>query len=252
MSSGTLYCSKPRTGFCVNDQQLSCTKPIRPLIDTENESRIEEAIAEDFLLQHSVRDEPEIEPTPTYPTEQRPRGNCFSRVNMQFFGVDVTAIDISAEMLATIDTMDELTRPFSAQPVVIYLHSPKSLSTDRRYAKGPLLGVSPEFRQFLESIGQSHSTPLTRLKRHPDDPTLIRYTFGIDSYEIGYNLAPNVSSLLSNVPMGSRNNKVFYENMRERGIAIVWFDSHPGNLDSALTWDFLDSCEEDTNTVKDN
>ncbi|KAJ1905608.1 hypothetical protein LPJ81_001833 [Coemansia sp. IMI 209127] len=251
MSSEILYCSKLRTGFCVNDQKLACTKPIRPLIDTENESRIEEVIAEDFLLQHSVRNEPEIESTPTHPSEQRPRGNCFSRVNMQFFGVDVTAIDISAEMLATIDTMDELTRPFSAQPVVIYLHSPKSLSTDRRYAKGPLLGVSPEFKQFLESIGQSHTTPLTRLKRHPDDPTILRYTFGIDSYEIGYNLAPNVSSLLSNVPMGSRNNKVFYESVRERGIAIVWFDRHPGNLDSALTWDFLDSCEEDTNADED-
>ncbi|KAJ2088657.1 hypothetical protein IW138_004039 [Coemansia sp. RSA 986] len=246
MPSGTLYCSKLRTEFSIGAQNLASSKSIRPLIDTENENRIEEAIAEDFLLQHSVCDKPEIKSTPTYPSEQRPRGNCFSRVNLQFFGVDVTAIDISTEMLATIDSMDELTRPFSAQPGVIYLHSPKSLSTDRRYAKGPLLGVSSEFKQFLGSIGQSHSTPLTRLKRHPDDPTLIRYTFAIDGYEIGYNLAPNVSSLLSNVPMGSRNNKSFYDGLRTRGIAVVWFDKHPGNLDQELTWDFLDSCEEDT------
>ncbi|KAJ2606046.1 hypothetical protein EV177_006012 [Coemansia sp. RSA 1804] len=218
MSSGTLYCSKLRTGFQINSQGLKSTKCIRPLIDKEDESRIEENIAEDFLLQHSTRDEPEIQFTPTFPFEQQPRGNSFSRVNLQFFSYDVTSIDISEEMLATIDKMDELTRPFSAQLGVIYLHSPRFLSIDRRYAKGPLLGVSSEFKQFLKSIGQFHSTPKTRMKRHPDDPTLIRYTFAIDSNEIGYNLAPNVSSLISKVPMTARNNQVFYKNLQARGI----------------------------------
>ncbi|KAJ1995784.1 hypothetical protein GGI25_000764 [Coemansia spiralis] len=243
MTSAPLFCSRPRSGFLVNEKSMFSEKSVKPLVDNDSELMIEQHIAQDFRVQHGIRNRPEIKFEPVYPAEQLPRGNCFSRVNLKYVSSDVTAMLITEEMLLELDRMDELTRPFTAQTGVIYLSSRESLYINRRYAKGPLLGVSPAFKQFLETLGQSHSTPLTRLKRHPDDPTVTKYTFSVDCFEVGYNMAPNISSLLSNVPMGARNNKVFYEAMQNRGITVIWFDKHSGNLDENLAWDFLNDLD---------
>ncbi|KAJ2366191.1 hypothetical protein IW150_006011 [Coemansia sp. RSA 2607] len=155
--------------------------------------------------------------------------------------LDSSALSVSEPMLRDMDHLDDLDRPFSAFAGVIYLRSPDSITREHNMAKGPIRGVSPEFNHFLAMLGRHNSVPVERLKRFPDDPVLMRYSFRERSFQVNYDLAPNVSSLISGCPMTQRDNEKFYRLLYERGIYVLWFDSHSGDLDHELAWQFLDN-----------
>ncbi|KAJ2725024.1 hypothetical protein GGI07_001593 [Coemansia sp. Benny D115] len=241
MAEGILICGRLRSRFDVEDTGYAF-KRIEPLVDDEGEEAMESRTAEDYERLHGKRIEPDIVFTPCQPHQEFSRGNSHYRVNLyEHQTIDSSALKISEPLLCKLDYLDDLASPFSAYAGVIYLRSAKSLAEDRILAKGPLQGVSPEFNEFLSTLGRSRLGPAERMKKHPDDPMLMRYSFSEKGFEVKYDLAPNVSSLINGSKMGPQDNKRFYDLLYERGIYVLWFDRHSGSLDSELVWKFIDS-----------
>ncbi|KAJ2010226.1 hypothetical protein GGI14_006490, partial [Coemansia sp. S680] len=165
--------------------------------------------------------------------------------------IDVASLQVSESMLKELDILDSMDRPFSTQVGIVYLRSPDSLLTNRDVAKGPLKGVGPYFNQFLNQLSLTQVMPVERIKQHPDDPTLMRYSFCVNNFQVCYSLAPNVSSLISGTKMGPKDNQGFYKLMRKRGVSILWFDNHPGNLNEELAWRFLNTIDTECSSVHD-
>ncbi|KAJ2736461.1 hypothetical protein IW152_000822 [Coemansia sp. BCRC 34962] len=217
-----------------------------PLVDEQSELAIENIISISFSRLHGNRDDTEIPFVPTRPVYQTTRGNIFDRSYLaDQHAIDTSGFHVTESMLNDLDVLDSMDRPFSTQVGLIYMRSPDSLLTKRDVAKGPLKGVGPYFNQFLNQLSPSQVMPVERLKQHPDDPTLMRYSFCINNFQVGYSLAPNVSSLISGSKMGPKDNQGFYNLLRKRGIAVMWFDSHPGHLNEELAWQFLSNFEEE-------
>ncbi|KAJ1723507.1 hypothetical protein LPJ53_002164 [Coemansia erecta] len=241
MTEGVISCGPLRSKFDILDMS-GHIRHARPIIDNVGESAMEERTADEFARLHSARTEPDIGFTPIAPLEFPSRGNNHTRNNLyDHMSLDTSALSISEPMLRDIDHLDDLDRPFSAFAGVIYLRSPDSITRERTMAKGPIRGVSPEFNHFLTMLGRHNPVPVERLKRFPDDPVLMRYSFRERSFQVNYDLAPNVSSLISGCPMTQRDNEKFYKLLYERGIYVLWFDSHSGELDHELAWQFLDN-----------
>ncbi|KAJ2007447.1 hypothetical protein H4R26_000772 [Coemansia thaxteri] len=214
---------------------------IDSLVEEQCELAVEDVIANDFYRLHDAREEPDVCFAPLRPTRQTPRGNLYDRIYLaEQHAIDTAALYVSEPMLRDLEILDSMDRPFSAQAGVIYLRSPDSLLTKRDISKGPLKGVSDGFNLFLNQLSRTQDMPTERIKQHPDDPTLMRYSFCINNFEVCYNLAPNVSSLISGSTMGPQDNQCFYSLLRERGIYILWFDVHPGDLDAGLAWHYID------------
>ncbi|KAJ2434718.1 hypothetical protein IWW41_001309 [Coemansia sp. RSA 2522] len=213
---------------------------IKPQVDDDSEQAIEHETAEDFKRLHGSREVPDIKFVPAQPPKQLPRGNTYDRPTyVAFFGIDFSLLNIAEPILRELDKLDDLDRPFSANTGIIYLQSPDSLSTKRDICKGPLRGTSHEFSHFLSMLNHQQLSPIEMVKRHSDVP-LLRYVFGIKGFKVCYNLAPNLSALISGKKMCAEDNREFYELLCERGIAVMWFDSHPGILDTDLAWQFID------------
>ncbi|KAJ2001818.1 hypothetical protein GGI04_003592 [Coemansia thaxteri] len=180
---------------------------IDSLVEEQCELAVEEVIANDFYRLHDAREEPDVCFAPLRPTRQTPRGNLYDRIYLaEQHAIDTAALYVSEPMLRDLEILDSMDRPFSAQAGVIYLRSPDSLLTKRDISKGPLKGVSDGFNLFLNQLSRTQDMPTERIKQHPDDPTLMRYSFCINNFEVCYNLAPNVSSLISGSTMGPQDN----------------------------------------------
>ncbi|KAJ2479156.1 hypothetical protein IWW56_003277 [Coemansia sp. RSA 2131] len=219
---------------------------IKLQVDDDSEQAIEHETADDFKRLHESREVPDIKFASAQPPKQPPRGNTYDRPTyVAFFGIDFSLLNIAEPILRELDKLDDLDRPFSANTGIIYLQSPDSLSTKRDICKGPLRGTSHEFSHFLSMLNRQQLSPIEMVKRHSDVP-LLRYVFGIKGFKVCYNLAPNLSALISGKKMCAEDNREFYEQLRERGIAVLWFDSHPGNLDTDLAWQFIDRLQSYT------
>ncbi|KAJ2778251.1 hypothetical protein GGI15_004237, partial [Coemansia interrupta] len=241
MTESVISCGPLRSKFDILDMS-GHIRHAQPIIDNVGERDMEERTADEFSRLHSARAEPDIGFARIKPLEFPSRGNNHTRNNLyDHMALDSSALNITESMLREIDHLDDLDRPFSAFAGVIYLRSPDSITRERVMAKGPIRGVSPEFNHFLTMLGRQNSVPVERLKRFPDDPVLMRYSFRERSFQVNYDLAPNVSSLISGCPMTQRDNEKFYRLLYERGIYVVWFDSHSGDLDHELAWQFLDN-----------
>ncbi|KAJ2023911.1 hypothetical protein GGI06_001217, partial [Coemansia sp. S85] len=217
-----------------------------PLVDEQSELAIENIISTSFGRLHGNRDDTEVQFVPTQPVGHTTRGNMFDRTYLtDQHAIDTSGFHVNESMLNDLDVLDSMDRPFSTQVGLIYMRSPDSLLTNRDVAKGPLRGVGPYFNQFLNQLSLSQVMPVERLKQHPDDPTLMRYSFCINNFQVCYSLAPNVSSLISGSKMGPKDNQGFYNLLRKRGIAIMWIDNHPGHLNEELAWKFLSNFEDD-------
>ncbi|KAJ2898567.1 hypothetical protein GGI21_004854, partial [Coemansia aciculifera] len=241
----TQYCRNWQFRYSVPDARdyISSTSP---LIDEESEDLIEDLISKDFCRLHGTHDDDEVPFAPAHPQNLAPRGDMFDRVyHFDQHAIDTTPLQMSETMLKGLDLLDSMDRPFSTQVGVVYLRSPESLMTKRGVAKGPLKGVGPYFNQFLNQLSLSQTMPVERIKLHPEDPTLMRYSFCLNNFEVCYGLAPNVSELISGSKMGPKDNHGFYSQMSERGISILWFDSHPGALNQELAWQFLSSFDDE-------
>ncbi|KAJ2454978.1 hypothetical protein EV183_001082 [Coemansia sp. RSA 2336] len=209
-------------------------------VDDASEQAIEQATATDYKRLHENRNAPDVQFAPAQPSEQPLRGNTYDRPTCAlFFGIDFSLLRIIEPILSDLDQLDDLDRPFSAHAGIIYLQSPDSLSTQRDICKGPLRGTSVEFSRFLSLLNRLHLSPAELLKRRSSLP-LLRYVFAIKGFKVCYNLAPNISSLISGEPMSPEDNVEFYQLLRQRGIAVLWFDSHPGSLNTDLAWQFID------------
>ncbi|KAJ1872309.1 hypothetical protein LPJ55_003191 [Coemansia sp. RSA 990] len=209
-------------------------------VDDASEQAIEQATAHDYKRLHENRQTPDVQFAPAQPSEQPSRGNTYDRPTCAlFFGIDFSMLRITEPILRDLDQLDDLDRPFSAHAGIIYLQSPDSLSTKRDICKGPLRGTSVEFSRFLNLLNQLQLSPAELLKRQSNLP-LLRYVFAIKGFKVCYNLAPNISSLISREPMCPEDNLEFYQLLRQRGIAVLWFDSHPGSLNTDLAWQFID------------
>ncbi|KAJ2502931.1 hypothetical protein GGH96_000667 [Coemansia sp. RSA 1972] len=221
-------------------------REIKPQVDDVSEQAIEHETADDFKRLHESREVPDIKFVSAQPPKQLPRGNTYDRPTyVAFFGIDFSLLNIAEPILRELDKLDDLDRPFSANTGIIYLQSPDSLSTKRDICKGPLRGTSHEFSHFLSMLNHQQLSPIEMVKRHSDVP-LLRYVFGIKGFKVCYNLAPNLSALISGKKMCAEDNREFYELLRERGIAVLWFDSYPGNLDTDLAWQFIDQVQSYT------
>ncbi|KAJ2826065.1 hypothetical protein IWW50_002555 [Coemansia erecta] len=213
---------------------------IKSQVDDASEREIELITASDFKRLHGHREMPDMRFAPAQLPEQQPRGNTYDRPTCtSFFGIDFALVEIVEPVLRELDQLDDLDRPFSAHTGIIYLQSPESLSTKRDICKGPLRGTSREFSHFLSMLNRQQLSPAELVKRHSDVP-LLRYVFGIKGFKVCYNLAPNLSAMISGKQMCADDNREFYELLHERGIAVLWFDSHPGTLDTDLAWQFID------------
>ncbi|KAI7825863.1 hypothetical protein BX661DRAFT_225267 [Kickxella alabastrina] len=240
IADGLLGSNPLRSTFGAADK-LQGIHRTTPLISDEGEEKMEQRTAGDFDKLHNLRIEPDIEFTPVQPCEQLHRGNNHYRRNLHLrHSVDSSLLEISEPMLQDLDHLDNLDNPFTAYAGVIYMRSANSLATECTLAKGPLKGVSPEFNNFLMTLNRVPLPPVERLKTHPRDPTIMRCSFSIRSFEVIFDLAPNVSSLISGCKMGAHDNDWFYDMMHERGIYVMWFDSHMGNIDMDLAWQFVD------------
>ncbi|KAJ2332091.1 hypothetical protein GGI00_002949, partial [Coemansia sp. RSA 2681] len=217
-----------------------------PLVDEQSEVAIEDVISKDFCRLHGIRNETEVPFAGAHPVHPAPRGDLFDRVYLaEQHAIDTAPLQVSESMLKELDILDSMDRPFSAQVGVVYLRSHDSLMTKRDISKGPLKGVGPYFNQFLNQLSLSQVMPVKRTKQHPEDPTLMRYSFCVNNFEVCYGLAPNVSELISGSKMGPKDNSRFYSQMSERGIAILWFDNHPGSLNEELAWQFLNDIDDE-------
>ncbi|KAJ2746473.1 hypothetical protein GGI20_001316 [Coemansia sp. BCRC 34301] len=237
------YCSSWQFKHRVSDarEHIGSTGP---LVDEKSEAAIEDIISKDFCRLHGVRDKTDVPFAPAHPIHLEPRGDLFDRTYLaDQHAIDTAPLQVSETMLKELDILDSMDRPFSAQVGVVYLRSPDSLTTKREVSKGPLKGVGPYFNQFLNQLSLSQVMPVERIKQHPEDPTLMRYSFCINNFEVCYGLAPNVSELISGSKMGRKDNSYFYSQMRERGISILWFDSHPGALNEEMAWQFLSNTD---------
>ncbi|KAJ2027662.1 hypothetical protein H4S03_008165, partial [Coemansia sp. S3946] len=223
-----------------------------PLVDEQSELAIENIISNSFCRLHGNRDKMEVPFAPAHPARPTPRGNLCSRTYISDqHAIDAASLQVSESMLKELDILDSMDRPFSTQVGIVYLRSPDSLLTNRDVAKGPLKGVGPYFNQFLNQLSLTQVMPVERIKQHPDDPTLMRYSFCVNNFQVCYSLAPNVSSLISGTKMGHKDNQGFYNLMRKRGVSILWFDIHPGNLNEELAWQFLDTIDTECSNVHD-
>ncbi|KAJ2076762.1 hypothetical protein H4R24_005520 [Coemansia sp. RSA 988] len=218
-------------------------------VDAEGNEAIGDVIATNYKILHKSRKTPEFLFTPATPPKGQQRGNTYNRLTCtMFFGIDFSMLDINEQILKDLNQLDDMDRSFSAYAGVIYLQSEKSLSTKRNVCKGPLLGVSTEFNHFLKTLDRSQTAPPEEMSRNSGDMPLLRYVFTTGGSKVCYNLAPNVSSLISGKKMSSRDNQYFYELLRKRGIAVMWFDSYAGILDKNLAWEFIDqlqNCSDD-------
>ncbi|KAJ2791720.1 hypothetical protein H4R20_006828, partial [Coemansia guatemalensis] len=213
-------------------------------VDAESNTAIRDVIASNYKILHRARHTPEFLFAPATPPERQQRGNTYDRPTCtMFFGIDFSMLDINDKILKDLDQLDDMDRPFSAYAGVIYLQSEKSLSTKRNLCKGPLLGVSAEFRHFLMMLNRSRTALPEEMNRRTGGMPLLRYVFTIRGFKICYNLAPNISSLISGRKMSPHDNQYFYELLRKRGIAVLWFDSYAGILDKNLAWEFIDQLQ---------
>ncbi|KAJ2885609.1 hypothetical protein H4R27_001261 [Coemansia aciculifera] len=250
-SSGLQYCRSRQFSYNVPEarEQISSTGP---LVDEQSELAIENIISNSFCRLHGNRDETEVPFAAAHPAHLTARGNLIDRAYLSDqHAIDAASLQVSESMLKELDILDSMDRPFSTQVGIVYLRSPDSLLTNRDVAKGPLKGVGPYFNQFLNQLSLSQVMPVERLKQHPDDPALMRYSFCVNNFQVCYSLAPNVSSLISGTKMGPKDNQGFYNLMRKRGVSILWFDSHPGNLNEELAWQFLNNTEDERSNIHD-
>ncbi|KAJ1897409.1 hypothetical protein LPJ66_003386 [Kickxella alabastrina] len=237
---GLLDSGPLRSKFRVADK-LQDIHQTTPLIDDEGEEKMEQRTAGDFDKLHDMRMVPDIEFTPTHPYEQLPRSNSHYRRNLYLrHSIDSSLLKVSESMLRDLDILDELDKPFSAYAGVIYMRSASSLATECMLAKGPLKGVSAEFNRFLMTLNRVPLPPVARVKSLPRDPTIMRCSYSISSFNVRFDLAPNVSSLISSCKMGAHDNDWFYNMLHKHGIYVMWFDSHTGNIDMDLAWQFVD------------
>ncbi|KAJ1943342.1 hypothetical protein GGF37_002693 [Kickxella alabastrina] len=235
LGSGPL-CSKFRVADRLQDIHQTT-----PLVDDEGEEKIKQRTAGDFDKLHDMHMVPDIEFTPAYPYEQLPRSNSHCRRDLYLrHSIDSSMLEVSESMLRDLDILDELDKPFSAYAGVIYMRSASSLATECILAKGPLKGVSAEFNKFLMTLNRVPLPPVARVKSLPSDPTIMRCSYSISSFNVGFDLAPNVSSLISGCKMGAHDNDWFYNMLHKHGIYVMWFDSHTGNIDMDLAWQFVD------------
>ncbi|KAJ1822062.1 hypothetical protein LPJ56_003139, partial [Coemansia sp. RSA 2599] len=241
MTEGVISSGPLRSTFDILDMS-GHIRHAHSIVDDKGEQTMEERTADEFKRLHSARAEPDVEFPKARPLEYAPRGR--KHIREQLYGhqvIDWSFLSVSEPMLRELDFLDDLDRPFSAFAGVIYLRSEDSLTVERAMAKGPIKGISPEFSRFLASLDRNRSAPVERMKRYPDDPQLIRYSFKERSFQVSYDLAPNVSSLISGCTMCRRDNEKFYKLIQDRGIYVLWFDSHQGDLDHQLAWQFLDN-----------
>ncbi|KAJ1879894.1 hypothetical protein LPJ57_002576, partial [Coemansia sp. RSA 486] len=241
MTEGVISRGPLRSTFDILDMS-GHIRHVRPIVDDEGELAMEQRTADEFTRLHSAKTEPDVEFARAKPPEFAPRG-C-KHIRTQLYNhqvIDWSFLNISESMLRELDFLDDLDRPFSALAGIVYLRSAESLTIERTKAKGPIKGISSNFGRFLASLSTNRSAPVERLKRYPDDPLLMRYSFTEQSFQVSYDLAPNVSSLISGSKMRHRDNEQFYKMLYDRGIYVMWFDCHQGDLDHQLAWQFLDS-----------
>ncbi|KAI8325810.1 hypothetical protein GQ54DRAFT_177841 [Martensiomyces pterosporus] len=211
------------------------------LLDEEGARAVLSEIAGDNERQSGEREAAELEFEPMQPLAEMPSSNNYYRTNMiEYHPADTAPINISEKLLQDIDVLDDYARPFTAHAGIIYLHSIDSLLGKRELSKGPLKGVSQEFSSFLARLGRPNATPTERLKRHPADAILMKYSFCSENFEVSYNMAPNVSSLIRGCAMDPGDNDMFYGLLRDRYVTVVWFDEYPGIMDTDMLWKFID------------
>ncbi|KAJ1648260.1 hypothetical protein LPJ64_000416 [Coemansia asiatica] len=242
MTEGMISNGPLRSTFDILDMS-GHIRHVRPIVDDEGEQAMEERTADEFKRLHNARAEPDVHFPQARPLEYAPRGRKHIRKQLyEHQIIDWSFLSVSEPMLRELDFLDDLDPPFSAFAGIVYLRSADSLTVERTMAKGPIKGISPEFSRFLASLGRNRSAPVERMKRYPDDPLLIRYSFKEQSFQVSYDLAPNVGSLISGCTMRQRDNERFYKLLYDRGIYVMWFDIYQGDLDHQLAWQFLDSC----------
>ncbi|KAJ2160423.1 hypothetical protein GGF46_002249 [Coemansia sp. RSA 552] len=244
LSKTMMYPEKIRKGLRFSDahRRMKC---VQTLVDDVSEQHIEKIIADDFQRLHDSRNRPDIPFPHAEPGRPQPRGDTFDRVRYKdFFCIDFSMLRASESILKDMDQLDDLDRPFSAYAGILYLQSPQSLSTERDVCKGPLRGISTDFAHFLCQLNRQQASP-AKLLRGRTIFAAARYVFSIKGSKVCYNLAPNISALICGSKMKMGDNRLFYELLRERGIAIIWFDTHPGMLDKELAWEFIDRLGED-------
>ncbi|KAJ2611905.1 hypothetical protein H4S08_002942 [Coemansia sp. RSA 1365] len=213
-------------------------------VDFESNTAIRDIIASSYEKLHKARKTPEFLFAPATPPKSQHRGNTHDRPTCAlFFGIDLSMLRINEQILRDLDQLDDMDHPFSAYAGVIYLQSEKSLSTQRNLCKGSLCGVSAEFSHFLMMLNRSQTAPAEKMNRDSGGMLLLRYIFTIRGFKVCYNLAPNISSLISGNKMSPRDNQYFYKLLRKRGIAVLWFDSYAGILDKTLAWEFIDQMQ---------
>ncbi|KAJ2783368.1 hypothetical protein H4R18_001735 [Coemansia javaensis] len=214
-------------------------------VDEESDQAISRAIASSYNMLHEEKYRSDVQFQPARPHAQAPKGATLDRrMCASFFGSNFNCIDISESVLKELDLLDDLDMPFSAHAGIIYLQSPDSLTTRREVCKGPLRGVSSAFSRFLEGLCSTQRLGVGKLCDHQYGRlSLLRRVFSVKGFKVCYDLAPNVSSLVSGRQMGPDDNARFYELLKERGITVVWFDLHPGPLNAELTWQFIDQLQ---------
>ncbi|KAJ1731714.1 hypothetical protein LPJ61_002399, partial [Coemansia biformis] len=224
-----------------------CMDFVPPMIDEEGEQAIDAYIENTYRQLHTGKYVSDIRFKPALPPTNLQRGNTFDRpMSMEFFGADFGCIDAAEPFLEELDLLDNMDMPFLALAGVIYLQSPESLSTKRNICKGPLQGISEVFSQFVESLNRSSQPEAEQLRRTHGSAPLLQRVFLVNDFKVCYHFAPNVSSLVSGEPLDPQDNAYFYELLRERGITVIWFDSHPGSLDADLAWQFIDRLQSDS------
>ncbi|KAJ2770049.1 hypothetical protein IWQ56_002314, partial [Coemansia nantahalensis] len=231
-------------------QQLTPGVPmdfIESMIDEESERAIDEYTDKAYEMLYTEKYASDIRFTPARPPPPLARGNtCDRPLCAVVYGLNFSFLAGTEPVIKELAQLDDMDRPFSALAGVIYLQSPESLSTRRNICKGPLRGVSEEFRRFVNALDCSPSPATGHMCRSSGSMPLLRRVFIMRDFKVCYDFAPNVSALVSNRPFDPRDNEYFYELLRERGIAVIWLDSHPGPLDTDLAWQYIDRLRHDS------
>lgn len=215
---------------------------VTPLVDDKAEKDIERLLEADIARMHTARGKPDVSFNPVYPGDESQKGNNVTRYfTMETESQNGTILNISESMLEEMDELDDMDRLFSAQVALVYLHDNEAMVSKHSKSKGPLNGVSAEFNHFLNLLNQSHLSTDKGIGEHPEGSASLRYTFCVNNFEVGYNLAPNVSALINHKEMGPHDNDRFYKWLRRYdGITVIWYGSYLGSLDTELAWWFLD------------
>ncbi|KAJ2716468.1 hypothetical protein H4R19_000628 [Coemansia spiralis] len=220
---------------------------IESMIDQESVRAIDRYIDKAYQKLHTEKYASDIRFAPAQPPQSLARADTFDRaLCTELFGADFGFLNVTEEVLGELSQLDDMDRPFSAQAGIIYLQSSESLSTKRNICRGPLCGVSADFRRFVDSLDRCPQVTVDHVYPTSGSAPLMRRVFMMRDFKVCYDFAPNVSALASDSTMDPRDNAYFYDLLRERGIVVIWFDSYAGSLDIDLAWQYIDQLQHDS------